>query len=107
MSSTEWEEEEAGSLSRDLVSRGFSKGDKEWPPEPHVGKPFTCWVPTVETEQMAQLLWGVTFGEGTGLPRGASQRGSRRLPEGTLLKCKFLAYPSLSGNCVGGCNLFF
>ena len=66
------------------------------------GEPSTCWVPTVEMEQMEQLLWGVTFGEGTGLSQGGSQRGSKTLPEGTLLKCKVLAYPSLSGNCVWG-----
>ena len=57
------------------------------------GEPSTRWVLPVEMEQ---TLWGDTFGVGAGLPRVASQgsqRGSRTLLEGALLKCKFMALP--------------
>ena len=93
MSSTEWEEEEAGSLSRDLVSRGFSKGDKEWPPEPHVGKPFTCWVPTVETEQMEQLLWGGHLWGGDRTTPGGLSEGEQKTARGYSAKMQI---PGLS-----------
>ena len=100
----------SGGLSRDLVSRGFSKGDEEWPPKPRVGSPPPAGRPLWRRSRWSSCYGRVSFGEGTGPPRGASQRGSRTLPEGALLKCKLLATQLNSalehcppaGECRGG-----
>ena len=74
------------------------------------GEPSTCWVPPVEMERMEQLLWGGTFGEGTGLLRGGLSEGEQNTARGYFAK---LQIPGLILVLVGiggvgrACNLVF